>query len=279
MTAAREASRHPVNRTRSLLAAAIGPLALGTGLRLICASLAAAVFARWAGDATRHFPRGERALLDNGGSLLFELFYRGQFARGLGPVLLSTAVFSGLAGLVPFGSLVARLDTPFVPLGAAIRRALGRLSALVLCSGVGTLAVTSVMTLVLVGVGWVSGTLGIGPWLWTAALVGALVTAAFGALVDATRVRATLMFGPAFRAFQSGARFAISQFPALYPRYLASVLAQLIMVLAGLVSLPEVLSWPTPIAIVSGSLVVCATVASLLFVRVWFINEVVRRAR
>ncbi len=117
---------------------------VGVLIRLALGLAAGLVPASWATDVTRHFPRGELALVDHGALLLLDAFAHGSMPHGAGRLSLLLGVVAISVGVWPFGGLVLALRERG-GVATLLARSLSRMGTSLLLSGTALAALALVV--------------------------------------------------------------------------------------------------------------------------------------
>lgn len=261
----------PARRLRQAWA----PVVSGIVLRIALALAVGVVPASWAGEATRAFPRGELALVEHGGMLLFDVFAHGSQPYGSGRLWLFLGVFAITLGLIPFGATVLALHRRD-RLAALFAGSLARLGTSLLLSGVTLFSLGLVVLVEVMAFGPLITTLGrrslVGPLVLLAlAMPIPALTALYG---DALRVRGLLCADGFMARFGATLRNLRGRLAASFVRYLLAAIAQTLAVLGAAVLGAAVVARPTGLFLL-GTLGSLALLAMAAFARAWLLGHLV----
>lgn len=265
----------PTEPARSRLRAALPFVVLAFVVRALLGAAIAVEPARFVASTTRHFPRGELALFDQGGALLFELYYQRKITIAPTAVDLVALIVGHLLGLFVMAALVHRVAHPAASVREALRAVPPRYPLLVLATGLGTLALGLIASAgVALAFFAVAPTTPVGQGAAIALVLVPL--AAFSLVLDAVRV-ALAATDDSLGAATARALRAIARDPApLLLRYAAAAIAQGTLAVAA-VAVAFGLALGRPFAAAAGILAATTCTLAAVAVRAWLLATLTRR--
>jgi len=248
---------------------------LGFAVRLVFAATVGLVPATWAAESTRHFPRGELALLEQGGVLLFDVLVHGSLPYGATRVAGALSLILAVLALIPFGGLVFELYRPR-GLARALTQSIARIGTSLLLAGVSLLLLSLVVIFETFAFGPVIASFeGTSAWPW---IIGALFAlpapAAFALYGDALRLRGLLARDGFFDRFGVTLRLLRPHALGCFARYLSSAALQVCFV-GGAVALGLAVVARSTSVFAVGMLGAFALLAAASFARAWLLAHLV----
>ncbi len=255
--------------------AAIPLVALAAGARAILGAAVAVEPARYVATTTRHFPRGELALFDQGGALLFELYYQRKIAIAPTALDLIAIVVGHLVGLFVMAALVVRLANPALTVREALRAVPPRYPLLVLATGLGTFFLA-----VLAGASFGAAIFLIAPSTASGqGLTAALILLPLGLLallVDSVRVALAVSDESLGAALARATRAVLRRPAPIFLRYALATLAQAALATAGAASAVW-LAFKAPLVAAFGIALSALCLVAAVAVRAWLLAALTDR--
>lgn len=244
-------------------------------VRLVFAATVGLVPATWAAESARHFPRGELALLEHGGVLLFDVLVHGSVPYGATRVAGALALILAVLALIPFGSLVLQLYRPR-GLASALTQSMARIGTSLLLTGVSLVLLALVLVFEMFAFGPVIASFGgTSAWPWIIGVSLALpAPAAFALYGDALRVRGLLARDGFLDRFGVTMRLLRPYALGCFARYLSSAALQVVFA-GGAVALGLAVVARSTGVFAVGMLGAFALLAAASLARAWLLAHLV----